>query len=121
MCTRTGTEVLLISTRSDREHFTKPHTWASSRSVEDFFQLSYDEGPEEFAGRLESYKLSGIEGTLCVLYSRGVILTVPTGAGNTANQQLVKWKAMCVRIIAEKLRESAVPLYLRKTTYRAIR
>lgn len=62
MCTRNGTEALLIVTRSDRDQYPKPHTWMSSPSVEDFFTLSYNEAPGDFAGRLESYKLTGVEG-----------------------------------------------------------
>jgi hypothetical protein len=59
---RTGVEALLVLSRSDRSQFTRPHTWSTSQSVEDFFQLSYEETPDDFAGRLESYKLAGVEG-----------------------------------------------------------
>jgi hypothetical protein len=59
---RTGTEALLVVSRADRSHYTRPHTWSTSQAVEDFFQLSYEETPDDFAGRLESYKLAGVEG-----------------------------------------------------------
>jgi hypothetical protein len=60
----TGTEALLVVSHADWFHYTCLHIWFISQAVEDFFQLSYEETPDDFAGRLESYKLAGVEGML---------------------------------------------------------
>ena len=63
LCNRTDIHAVLITCRGNRTHYSRPHTFASSPLVEQFFQLLYDESLDDFSVRLESYALAGIEGT----------------------------------------------------------
>jgi hypothetical protein len=98
------TEALLVVSCADRSHYTRPHTWSTSQAVEDFFQLSYEKTPDDFAGRLESYKLAGVEG---MSKETGHIQHYTdndtTGVRQSANEELLKMKAACSHIIREKL------------------
>lgn len=60
---RGGTEIMLIAVRSEVTDYLVPHTWTSSDRIEDFFQMSFGMDLGHFAGRLESYLLSGLSGT----------------------------------------------------------
>lgn len=49
--------------RSEMSDYLVPHTWTSSERIEDFFHMTFGMDVGHFAGRLESYLLSGVSGT----------------------------------------------------------
>ncbi|KAI0083733.1 hypothetical protein BDY19DRAFT_858173, partial [Irpex rosettiformis] len=61
---RTGTESLLIAVRSSSSSFLHPRISTTSDRIDDYFQLQTKVSTAQFAGMLESYLLSGIEGAI---------------------------------------------------------
>lgn len=51
--------------RSEHDHFPAPSTFTTSERVDEFFNLAYSSGLDEFAWRLEAYCLSGVHGKRC--------------------------------------------------------
>lgn len=86
---RTGLEILLIAVRSDEQSVTCPEVWTTSQRVEQFFQLTAGTSLMDFAGKLECYCLSGLEGE-CLVGTplRALILCT----GGIRDCEYVRWR-----------------------------
>ncbi|KAI0749269.1 hypothetical protein C8Q80DRAFT_1119594 [Daedaleopsis nitida] len=58
---RTGAEIALVVVRSQHDHFPAPSTFTTSPRVDEFFNLAYKAGLDEFAWRLEAYCCYALE------------------------------------------------------------
>ncbi|KAI0681803.1 hypothetical protein BC835DRAFT_1220127, partial [Cytidiella melzeri] len=59
---RTGVEILLFASRSDRLSYMHPTSWSTGDHINEFFQMTFKKSTGEFAGMLECFLLSGLEG-----------------------------------------------------------
>ncbi|KAK7464096.1 hypothetical protein VKT23_006257 [Stygiomarasmius scandens] len=87
---RTGVEAVILCVRSNTDHFNPPEAWVTSDHISTFFNSAFKTTPIDIANRLEGYCISGIEGV----------------ARNYA-QETVAMKADLVKLIADKLQETA--------------
>ncbi|KAF7791528.1 hypothetical protein EIP86_002544 [Pleurotus ostreatoroseus] len=60
MCTRTNAEGLVLTVRTEWEHYNRPFVLSSSERVEQFFQMTCGRSVTDFARQLEQYCLSGV-------------------------------------------------------------
>lgn len=63
MHNRTGIDTILIVVRTDDDHLNHPHAFVTSNKVVEFFQGAYGVDVSQIGLQLESYCLSGVEGT----------------------------------------------------------
>ncbi|KAK7435758.1 hypothetical protein VKT23_019455 [Stygiomarasmius scandens] len=59
---RTGAETIIITVRSNSEHFNPPEAYVTSDRVADFFTMAFKQTPVQIASHLEGYCIAGIEG-----------------------------------------------------------
>ena len=59
---RTGTEIMVVGSRSQSSSFLVPFTWSTSDQLDEHFQLKCKMSPAQYAAQLECYLLSGVEG-----------------------------------------------------------
>ena len=99
---RTGTEFLLIGCRTNSSSFLNLLAWTTIDSIDDYFQLQTKRSMGEFAGMLESYMLSGLDGMLFLLHS--VIATnILIEAIKESGQQVLNLKTKVAKVIFDKL------------------
>lgn len=61
--TRTHTEVLVFAVRSNDDHFLEPCTFSTTARLQTFFQTLCGRTAEEFAKAMETYCLTGVDGS----------------------------------------------------------
>ncbi|KAG2158625.1 uncharacterized protein EDB93DRAFT_1076728 [Suillus bovinus] len=59
---RTGCYSLLMSVRSDTDHYSCPYVYMSDDCIGDYFQLALQQAPTDITTHLEAYCLSGVTG-----------------------------------------------------------
>ncbi|KAJ7599685.1 hypothetical protein C8J56DRAFT_767326 [Mycena floridula] len=62
--TRTGTETLLISCRSNEDQYNRPFVHTTSERVDEFLQLSLKQTPAQVGVKMEAYFISGINAAI---------------------------------------------------------
>ncbi|KAJ7576214.1 hypothetical protein C8J56DRAFT_800464 [Mycena floridula] len=62
--TRTGTETLLISCRSNENQYNRPFVHTTSERVDEFLQLSLKQTPAQVGVKMEAYFISGINAAI---------------------------------------------------------
>ncbi|THU96507.1 hypothetical protein K435DRAFT_797260 [Dendrothele bispora CBS 962.96] len=87
---RTGTEAVLIATRSDIAHYLKPDVFQTSDRINEFFVMSVKQPVGDLAVRMEAYMLSGVQGLV-----------------HNHQQHLQAKKTEVVNLIKSKLQECA--------------
>ncbi|THU95266.1 hypothetical protein K435DRAFT_666810, partial [Dendrothele bispora CBS 962.96] len=86
----TGCEALIITVRSNSEHFNPPEAWITSEHVSSFFEMAFKQTPHSIASRLEGYCISGVEGV-----TRNYV------------QETIQMKKDLVQLIQDKLNAAA--------------
>ncbi|KAI0686722.1 hypothetical protein BC835DRAFT_1420230 [Cytidiella melzeri] len=89
---RTGLEMLLVAVRSDGQSVVCPQVWTTGDHVDEFFQLTNQMPITDFAGKLECYCLTGLQGT-----------------ANTYGGEIMALKKNTSKLIQDKLAEAAAP------------
>ncbi|KAG2363647.1 hypothetical protein BDR07DRAFT_1483384 [Suillus spraguei] len=87
---RTGCYSLLMSVRSDTDHYSRPYVYMSDDRIGDYFQLALQQAPTDIATHLKAYCLSGVMGVV-----------------QNYKQALIALKAETSLLIIEQLREAA--------------
>ncbi|KAK7441181.1 hypothetical protein VKT23_016662 [Stygiomarasmius scandens] len=85
----TNMESILISVRSNLDHFNAPEVFVTSEHVKEFFDVVIRQTPADLASRLEGHCISGIEGIT-----------------RTYIQETTAQKAELAKLISEKLHRS---------------
>ncbi|KAI0702857.1 hypothetical protein BC835DRAFT_1410887 [Cytidiella melzeri] len=83
---RTGLEILLVAVRSDSQSVVVPQVWTTGDRVDEFFQLTNNMSIADFAGKLECFCLSGMQGT-----------------ANTYHNELMQLKSKTSKLIYNEL------------------
>ncbi|KAI0692611.1 hypothetical protein BC835DRAFT_1247004, partial [Cytidiella melzeri] len=89
---RTGVEFLLFASRSDSSAFMHPMSWSTGDHIDEYFQMTFKKSTGQFAGMLECFLLSGLEGTV-----------------KTYQNELMELKQKTAKLIFEKLETAAHP------------
>ncbi|KAI0681683.1 hypothetical protein BC835DRAFT_1252066, partial [Cytidiella melzeri] len=97
---RTGLEILLVAVRSDSQSVVVPQVWTTGDRVDEFFQLTNNMSIADFAGKLECFCLSGMQGT-----------------ANTYHNELMQLKSKTSKLIYNELVKIALPKKVGRMLY----
>jgi hypothetical protein len=104
---RTGSEVLLIATRTKTSDFLKPYLITTSDRPAQFFNLSIGHPVMEIAVCMEAYCILGAKGIFySLLFIRPRTECLPSGVVQTYVQSLLKLKSETLNMILNQLRRS---------------
>ncbi|KAI0337665.1 hypothetical protein BDW22DRAFT_1339325 [Trametopsis cervina] len=84
---RMGLKMLLLFVHFNGQSLTCPQVWTSGQCITDFFQLTTQMSLSDFAGKLECYCLSGLQGTANSY--RGELIALKKKTSKLINDKLV--------------------------------
>jgi hypothetical protein len=98
-------EFLLFGSRSESSSSMRPMSWSTSDHIDEYFLMQFNKSTTEFAGMLECFLLSGLEGR-CDFDASVEYLSHVSNIGtlNTYRNELLALKQKVTRLIFSHLR-----------------